>query len=94
MAVNSTYRRDGTTNLFATLDVASGSVKGKTTKSKKREDFLSFMDEVVEDEGTALSEGRELYVILDNYCTHKRCTEWLARNPRAFPLPPHLRKPA
>lgn len=80
-AVNSTYRRNGTINLFAALDVASGSVNGKTTKAKKSEDFLSFMDEVVEGEGAVLSEGRELHVIFDNYCTHKRCTEWLARNP-------------
>lgn len=80
-AVNSSYPRNGMINLFAALDVVSGSMKGKTAKSKKREDFLSFMDEVVGGEGTALSEGMKLHVILDNYCTNKPCTEWLARNP-------------
>ena len=79
--VNSTYRRNGTTNLFAALSIATGSVKGKTTKHKKREDFLGFMDEVVEMEKGNLSEGKELHVILDNYCTHKRCTEWLEKHP-------------
>jgi transposase len=79
--VNSTYRRNGTTNLFAALSIATGSVKGKTTKYKKREDFLAFMDEVVEMEKGSLSEGKELHVILDNYCTHKRCTEWLDKHP-------------
>lgn len=79
--VNSTYRRNGTINLFAALEVASGSVKGRTTKSKTRVDFLSFMDEVVQMENATPSEGKEIHVILDNYCTHKRCTQWLAKNP-------------
>lgn len=79
--VNSTYRRNGTIDLFAALSIATGSVKGKTTKYKKREDFLSFMDDMVDEKKESISEGKELHVILDNYCTHKRSAEWLEKHP-------------
>lgn len=39
------------------------------------------MDEVAGTEEGSLSEGRELHVILDNYCTRKRCTQWLDKHP-------------
>ena len=48
-ALKSTYRRNGTLNLFAALDVMTGMVNPKTTKTKKRVDFLGFMDEVLRD---------------------------------------------
>ena len=34
-------------NPFAALDVMTGMVNPKTTKTKKRVDFLAFMDEVL-----------------------------------------------
>ena len=74
-ALKSTYKRHGTLNLFAALDVASGHVYGKTTELKKRVDFQQFLDEVVGE----LPADREVHVILDNYCTHKRNQDWLAR---------------
>lgn len=74
-ALKSTYKRHGTLNLFAALDVASGYVYGKTTERKKREDFRQFLDGVIGE----LPPGRELHVILDNYCTHKRNQDWLAK---------------
>ncbi|MHB8395579.1 MAG: IS630 family transposase [Thermoplasmataceae archaeon] len=74
-AYRSTYKRNGTLNLFAALEVASGSVSAKTTGKKTRSDFLAFMDDVVKDH-----EGREIHVILDNYCTHKRCDAWLEQH--------------
>jgi transposase len=36
----STYKRNGTTTLFAALEVATGQVIGKTHKTKTRKDFL------------------------------------------------------
>jgi len=42
--------------------------QAQTTQTKKREDFQTFMDQVVVD----LPEEKELLVILDNYCTHKK----------------------
>jgi hypothetical protein len=46
-AVKSTYRRNGTQNLFGALVVASGQVIGKATRTKKRLDFLAFMDDLL-----------------------------------------------
>jgi len=47
-AVKSTYKRNGTQNLFAAHEVATGIIHGKTTKAKKRVDFLSFVDGLLE----------------------------------------------
>ena len=75
--LRSTYKRHGTLNLFAALQVATGEIKTSKTTLKRREEFLCFMDQVVAD----APPDRELHVILDNYCTHKKCDAWLARNP-------------
>lgn len=81
-AIKSTYRRNGTQNLFAALEVATGRIHGKVTKYKKRSDFQAFMDELL----TALPSGDsiEYHVVLDNYCTHKRNAEWLQRHHNVF----------
>ncbi len=73
----STYKRHGTLNLFAALKVATGEVSTSTTTLKRREEFLHFMDGIVADTPA----HRELHVILDNYCTHKKCDAWLAQHP-------------
>ena len=77
-AYKSTYKRHGTLNLFAALKVATGEVKTAITQLKKREQFLQFMDPVVAES----SPDQELHVILDNYCTHKKCDAWLAQHPQ------------
>jgi transposase len=74
-AMKSTYKRNGTLNLFAALEIASGQVYAQTTEHKKREDFRRFLDGVVAE----LPVDKEIHVILDNYCTHKKNTEWLAK---------------
>lgn len=77
-ALKSTYRRNGTLNLFAALEIASGQVCAKTADRKKREDFRQFLDGVLA--GLAgLPSDKEIHVILDNYCTHKRNDVWLAK---------------
>jgi transposase len=75
--LKSTYKRHGTLNLFAALEVATGQVTTAITQLKRREEFLQFMDQVVAETPAA----QELHVILDNYCTHKKCDAWLARHP-------------
>jgi transposase len=80
----STYKRNGTLNLFAALNVMTGMVNAKTTRTKKRPDFLKFMDELLmelPEINTMDQKVREIHVILDNYCTHKRCDEWLSMHP-------------
>ena len=47
--LKSTYKRHGTINLFAALNVATGAIQGKHTITKKHLDFQMFMDEVVEE---------------------------------------------
>lgn len=75
--LKSTYKRNGTLNLFAALDIATGYVKTKTTATKKRLDFRSFLAEVLEDIPTET----QVHIILDNYCTHKRNEDWLKKYP-------------
>jgi len=71
----STYKRHGTLNLFAALEVATGHVHGKTTAQKRREDFRTFLDEVLAE----LPADQEIHVILDNLNTHKKNDDWLAQ---------------
>ena len=73
--LRSTYKRHGTLNLFAALEVATGQVHAKITELKKRKDFQEFLDGVLAE----LPPDREIHVILDNYSTHKNNNEWLAK---------------
>lgn len=73
----STYKRNGTLNLFAALHVATGAIQAQTTTLKRRVEFLEFMDHVV----AGLSTDQEIHVILDNYCIHKKNHDWLAKHP-------------
>ncbi|HEV2390753.1 MAG TPA: IS630 family transposase [Verrucomicrobiae bacterium] len=75
--LKSTYKRHGTLNLFAALEVATGQVKTAITQLKRREEFLQFMDQVVAESPAE----QQLHVILDNYCTHKKCDAWLFQHP-------------
>lgn len=75
--LKSTYKRHGTINLFAALNVAAGTIQGKHTATKKRPDFQAFLDDIVVD----VPAERQIHVILDNYCTHKKNHEWLALHP-------------
>jgi transposase len=71
------YKRNGTTTLFAALDVATGQVTGRHYKRRRRLEFLDFMNRVVK-----LYEGKEIHVVLDNLSTHKPKRDvWLARHP-------------
>jgi transposase len=74
-AMKSTYKRNGTLNLFAALEIATGQVYVQTTDQKKREDFRRFLDSVI----VELPADREIHVILDNYSTHKKNDDWLAK---------------
>jgi hypothetical protein len=75
--LKSTYRRNGTLNLFAALNVATGQVRNKTTATKTRADFQAFMNDVLKD----VPAEQEVHVIVDNYCTHKKNDDWLAAHP-------------
>lgn len=78
--LQSTYKRHGVLNLFAALNVATGEVRTQTTKQKRRPEFQSFLDKVIE----GVSPEKEVHIILDNYCTHKRNDDWLKKHPNVF----------
>jgi transposase len=70
------YKRRGTTTLFAALDVATGQIKAKHSKRRRRVEFLDFMNEVVGEH-----RDQEIHVILDNLRTHKpKRDQWLNRH--------------
>src|ERR1700684_2294540 len=73
--LKSTYKRHGTLNLFAALEVGTGQVKTKFTEYKKREDFRGFLNGVLADQPS----DKEIHVVLDNYSPHKRNEDWLAK---------------
>jgi transposase len=75
--IQSTYKRHGVVNLFAALNVATGTIQSKITTAKKRPQFQAFLDDVVAD----VPATQEVHVILDNYSTHKRNDDWLAKHP-------------
>jgi transposase len=69
-------KRNGTTTLFAALDVGTGQVAGRHYKRRRRVEFLDFMNRIVKQH-----EGKEIHVILDNLSTHKPKRDmWLARH--------------
>jgi transposase len=75
-----TYTRHGTTNLFAALDVATGTVIGECFPRKRAMEFRRFLQTV---EGAVPSEV-EVHLVVDNSSIHGAPTvrRWLARHPR------------
>jgi len=75
------YVRNGTTSLFAALNVATGEVIGKCYRRHRHQEFLKFLNEV--DARLPKEPGVEVHIILDNYGTHKTpaVKRWFARHP-------------
>jgi transposase len=74
------YKRNGTTTLFAALNVLEGKVVGRCMPQHRHQEFIRFLNAV---ERTVLP-GRLIHAILDNYATHKhpKVRTWLANHPR------------
>ncbi len=75
------YARNGTTSLFAALNVATGQVIGKCYRRHRQQEFLTFLNEI--DAGLAREPGVEIPLILDNDGTHKvpSVKRWFERHP-------------
>jgi transposase len=73
------YKRNGTTTLFAALEVATGQITDRCYQRHGKAEFLDFLKLVAK-----AYPRRRLHVVLDNYHTHKHddINAWLARNPR------------
>ena len=74
------YKRNGTTTLFAALDVLHGTVVGRCMAHHRHSEFIKFLGAVER----AVPAGKMIHAVLDNYATHKhpKVLEWLADNPR------------
>lgn len=74
------YKRNGTTTLFAALNVLEGQVIGQCMARHRHQEFLQFLRRLDSEIPTDL----DLHVILDNYSTHKheKVQRWLQRHPR------------
>ena len=74
------YKRNGTTTLFAALDVLTGKVIGQCLPRHRHEEFLKFLKTIDRE----VPRGLQVHLILDNYATHKHDTveRWLKRHKR------------
>ena len=73
------YKRNGTTTLFAALEVATGTVTDRCYDRHGKAEFLDFLKLVAK-----TYPKRTLHVVVDNYHTHKHedINRWLAKNSR------------
>jgi transposase len=74
------YKRNGTTTLFAALNVLDGQVIGQCQQHHTHVEWLKFLRKI--DRETP--KDKTLHLIADNYATHKHpvVQDWLAKHPR------------
>src|SRR6266705_1869676 len=74
------YKRNGTTNLFAALNMLDGTVIGDCMPRHRHQEFIRFLQLI----SVKTPLDLDLHLIVDNYGTHKhpRVQSWLKRHPR------------
>ena len=74
------YKRNGTTTLFAALNVLEGTVIGHCMPRHRHQEFLKFLRHLQREPPPQL----DLHMVLDNYGTHKHpvIQSWLTKHPR------------
>lgn len=74
------YIRNGTTTLFAALDIVTGKVLAQCKARHRHQEFLSFLRHIDANVPVAL----DVHLIIDNYAAHKhpKVRAWLASRPR------------
>src|SRR5215210_7517025 len=74
------YKRNGTTTLFAALEVLSGRVIGECHERHRNQEFLRFLRRLDKE----FPGKGPLHLVMDNYGTHKHANvrAWLKRHPR------------
>ncbi len=74
------YKRNGTTTLFAALNVAEGKLIGTCMEKHRHQEWIKFLRQIDEQTPADL----DLHLIADNYSTHKhpKVKSWLKRHPR------------
>jgi len=74
------YKRNGTTTLFAALEMAQGKVVGECYQRHRHQEFLKFLRRLDEEFPGPVP----LHLVMDNYGTHKKeeVRGWLKKRPR------------
>ena len=74
------YKRNGTTTLFAALNMLDGKVIGTCMPRHRHREFLHFL-RLIDQQTPA---GLDLHLVVDNYATHKTpaVKRWLKAHPR------------
>ncbi len=74
------YKRNGTTTLFAALDLLQGKVIGDCHKRHRHQEFLKFLRHIDRE----FSGQTPLHLVIDNYGTHSTAEvkAWLKKHPR------------
>ena len=74
------YKRNGTTTLFAAIELAEGKLIGTCMDKHRHQEWLKFLRLIDRETPKDL----ELHLIVDNYQTHKheKVKKWLAKHPR------------
>ena len=74
------YVRNGTTTLFAALDIATGVVFTECKPRHRHQEFLGFLRRLDD----CIPQPLDVHLIVDNYATHKhpKVRTWLAQRPR------------
>jgi len=77
------YKRNGTTTLFAALELAQGKVIGQCYARHRHQEFLKFLKRL----DAEFPIEMKLHLVMDNYGTHKHpiVQSWLRRHPRFVP---------
>ena len=87
------YKRNGTTSLYAALEIATGKVIGHCYPQHRHQEFLDFLNKLDRE----YPRGLELHVVLDNSQTHHARGRALAPSTRASisisPRPAHRGEP-
>jgi len=74
------YKRNGTTTLFAAIEMAEGKVIGTCMQKHRHQEWIKFLKLIDAQTPPEL----DLHLIVDNYATHKhpKVKAWLKRHPR------------
>jgi transposase len=74
------YKRNGTTTLFAALNILTGEVLGTCAQRHRHQEWLAFLREI----NKTTPKDKEIHIICDNYATHKhpKVKSWLKYHKR------------
>jgi transposase len=74
------YKRNGTTTLFAAIELAKGKLIGSCMNKHRHQEWIKFLKQIDRETPKDL----DLHLIVDNYSTHKhpKVKAWLKKHPR------------